>query len=142
MPQCIPTHPIDPRIGVLMRNGAPVFYAFIHGNGKDHLEGTLNEIEQALGVPLSPCSCTNSEVAPASEPYQPSWGSNTGLRRYVVTIVPSVVLYGAGGAIGTREEYVDARNKQEAVREVRQRLREVNDRHDPKYNVTARLDEG
>lgn len=140
MSQCIPAHPIDPRIGMLMRNGAPVFYAFIYGNGNDPFEGTLNEIEHALGVPLSPS--TSAQCAPTQETYQPARQGNTGLRRYVVTIVPSVVVYGASGAISTREEYVDARNKREAVQVVRQRLREVNDRHDPKYNVTARLDEG
>lgn len=40
-------NPTDPRIGILNRQGVPVYYAYIN---EHYTEGTLEQIEQRLGV--------------------------------------------------------------------------------------------
>lgn len=134
-------HPIDPRIGVLMRNGTHVFYAYTQGYSSPALEGTLNEVEAALGVPLSDMVPT-AVVVPAPAPVKlkaPKARTKGQLRRYKVTVKPSVILYSGSHTIGESVEYVDASDRRDAIKQVRQQLSEVNGRFGPKYNVTARL---
>lgn len=130
-------HPLDPRIGVLIRNGSPVFYAFHLGRSADPKEGTLQEVEAALG--LSPRAVSSPNARGKSEvPAKPRGvaGKN---RRYAVTVTPSVTLYSGSLTFGESVEYVDAISRRDAEKQVRQLLREVNGRHGPKYNVVARI---
>lgn len=43
---------LDPRIGILCREGAYVFYAYPNGPGRgaSHIEGSLADVEVALGL--------------------------------------------------------------------------------------------
>lgn len=41
---------MDPRIGILVRGGKPVYYAFTHGHGSEPFEGDLDAVESALGL--------------------------------------------------------------------------------------------
>lgn len=43
-----PLAPSDPRIGVLMKQGHPVYYAHLNANDDGYFEGALVEVEQAL----------------------------------------------------------------------------------------------
>ncbi|EMM5100420.1 hypothetical protein ACK249_003767 [Pseudomonas aeruginosa] len=132
-------HPLDPRIGALLRNGSPVFYAFHLGNGADPIEGTLQEVEAALGLPSRlprPLPVGDNE-----NPQEPAktLGKLGRIRRYAVTVTPSVTLYSGGLTFGETVEHVDAPNRRDAEQQVRQQLRETNGRYGPKYNVVARL---
>lgn len=44
---------MDPRIGILTRDGAQVFYAFVQGYARPPVEGSLASVERALGVRTS-----------------------------------------------------------------------------------------
>jgi len=131
-------HPLDPRVGVLMRNGAPVFYAYHQGHGADPIEGTLQEVEAALGLPHrlhQPLLVDDNEIPQAPKPL----GELGRLRRYAVTVTPSVTLYSGSLTFGETVEHVDALNRRDAEQQVRQQLREANGRYGPKYNVVAQL---
>ncbi|HGO9799641.1 TPA: hypothetical protein ACLEB8_004829 [Pseudomonas aeruginosa] len=41
-------HPIDPRIGVLIRNGVQVFYAFHQGYAAETIEGANGQPAQGI----------------------------------------------------------------------------------------------
>lgn len=41
---------MDPRIGTLIRNGKEVFYAFARGYDRPPVEGSLEAVENALGL--------------------------------------------------------------------------------------------
>lgn len=41
---------MDPRIGTLIREGRPLFYAFVDGYNKPAFEGTRDAVEKQLGV--------------------------------------------------------------------------------------------
>ena len=132
-------HPLDPRIGVLMRNGAPVLYAFHRGNGADPIEGTLQEVEAALGLPPRlPLPLLVDDNENPQAPAKPL-GKLGRIRRYAVTVTPSVTLYSGSLTFGETVEHVDALNRRDAEKQVRQQLREANGRYGPKYNVVARL---
>lgn len=47
---------MDPRIGMLMVNGALVYYAFVNGYHNPEVQGTQAEVEAALGLraPVEP----------------------------------------------------------------------------------------
>lgn len=128
-------HPLDPRIGVQMRNGSYTFYAFHQGYEFDPIEGDLNQVETALGLSPTPLP-RSSHVAlvPAGKRCK-----TVGLRSYVVTVTPTVTLYCGSNTIGESVEYVEASSRRDAERQVRQMLREINGRYMPKYTVTATL---
>lgn len=125
----------DPRIGFLIRNGVQVFYAFPNGYSLAPIEGSLHEVEVALGI--DPAHQATDQGPLESE--VPRCSRKEAMRSYDVTIKPSVTLYSGSQTFGETIERIDARNRREAVKTVRQRLRDVNGRHGPKYNVTARL---
>lgn len=130
-------YPLDPRIGVLMRHGAPVFYAFHQGNGADPVEGTLKEVEASLGLPPRPPLQADAKVGPPA-PVKPMAKLGQ-TRRYAVTVTPTVTLYCGSHTFGETVEHVDALNRRDAEQQVRKQLREENGRYGPKYNVVARL---
>lgn len=41
---------MDPRIGMLNRDGKSVFYAFPHGYDRPAVEGSLRTVERSLGI--------------------------------------------------------------------------------------------
>ncbi|EPJ7982342.1 hypothetical protein L4Z68_001349 [Pseudomonas aeruginosa] len=131
------TYPLDPRIGVLVRNGAAVFYAHVNGYEHEPIEGTLNEVESSLGIALSPVQDVGPEriAPPAPIPGRESGG----LRLYEVTMTPNVITYGGSHTYGEAVEYVYAESRADAERQVRQQLRDTNGRHGPRYKVSARL---
>ncbi|HBO5514538.1 TPA: hypothetical protein L4559_003431 [Pseudomonas aeruginosa] len=130
-------HPLDPRIGVLMRHGAPVFYAFHQGNGADPVEGTLQEVETVLGLPSRPPLQVDANENPQA-PAKPLDKLGR-IRRYAVTVTPSVTLYSGSLTFGETVEHVEALNRRDAEKQVRQQLRDANGQYGPKYNVVARL---
>lgn len=132
-------HPIDPRIGMLIRNGVEVFYAYHEDYDRPPVEGSLQQVESALGLrPVQPKSAIDDQRAAAG----PHRKKTVSARTYAVTIKPSVTLYSGSTTIGDSIELVDAHTRREAVTIVRKRLRDVNGRYGPKYNVTARLADG
>lgn len=131
------THPLDPRIGVLVRNGAAVFYAYLNGYEHEPIEGTLNEVESSLGIALSPAQDIGAERV-ATPDHNPGRESG-GLRLFAVTMTPNVITYGGSHTYGEAVEYVYAKSRADAERQVRQQLRETNGRHGPRYKVSARL---
>lgn len=127
---------IDPRIGVLMRNGSAIFYAYHKGYGAAPVEGGLIEVHAALGI--NPTCDVDEDPSFRRQSVEPSHTA-VRMRRYAVTISPSVILYSGPHTFGETVEYVDAHSRGDAEKQVRQQLREVNGRHGPKYNVAARL---
>lgn len=127
---------LDPRIGVMVRNGANVFYAYVQGYSKPPLEGELADVEVALGIHKQ----RREIVPPSADEVDPHRNALKGkLRSYDVTITPSVTLYSGSSTFGQSVEQVQAHSRREAEKAVRQQLRDVNGRHGPKYNVVARL---
>lgn len=61
---------MDPRIGILMQEGREVFYAFVNGYDKPEYQGTLEQVEIALGL-------RSAKAAPKLKT----------LRTYVVTLM-------------------------------------------------------
>lgn len=125
----------DPRIGVLIRDGAEIFYAFHNGYSQPPVQGSLSEVEVALGI--CPTLQEGSSVVPRGNVKSRDTQKGA-MRSYDVTIKPSVTLYSGSFTYGEHIERVDARNRREAEKTVRRRLQEVNGRHAPKYNISAR----
>ncbi|HGM8087199.1 TPA: hypothetical protein ACKP9S_003570 [Pseudomonas aeruginosa] len=132
-------HPIDPRIGILIRNGVEVFYAYHEGYDRPPVEGSLQQVETALGIRSAQPEISIDDQCAVSDPQSKK---SLSARTYAVTIKPSVTLYSGSATIGDSVELVDAHTRQEAATIVRKRLRDVNGRYCPKYNVTARLADG
>jgi hypothetical protein len=130
--------PLDPRIGMLVQAGRNVFYAYAAGYDSDPVSGSLNEIEQALGLPLTPSTAkaTTLHLVGDAAPEMPA----TKLKRYAVTVTPSVTLYCSGQTFGESIEHVYAESRTAAIRDVRERVREANGRYGPKITYSARLD--
>lgn len=132
-------HPIDPRIGMLIRNGVEVFYAYHEGYDRPPVEGSLHQVEITIGIrSAQPITVTNDQCIASG----PQSKKSVLTRTYEVTIKPSVTLYSGSTTIGDSVELVDAHTRRDAVQIVRKRLRDVNGRYGPKYNVTARLADG
>lgn len=132
-------HPIDPRIGMLIRNGVEVFYGYHEGYDRPPVEGSLQQVETALGIRSAQPEISIDDQWAVSDPHSIK---SLSARTYAVTIKPSVTLYSGSTTIGDSVELVDAHTRREAVTIVRKRLRDVNGRYGPKYNVTARLADG
>jgi hypothetical protein len=131
------SHPLDPRIGVLVRNSAAVYYAYLNGYEHEPIEGTLNEVESSLGIALTPAQDVGPERIASPAPL--SGRESGGLRLFAVTMTPNVITYGGSHTYGEAVEYVYAESRTDAERQVRQQLRETNGRHGPRYKVSARL---
>ncbi|HGN3115184.1 TPA: hypothetical protein ACKRQV_001268 [Pseudomonas aeruginosa] len=132
-------NPIDPRIGMLIRNGVEVFYAYHEGVNRPPVEGSLQQVETALDIRSAQPEIAIDDQFAVSDP---QCKKPLSARTYAVTVKPSVTLYSGSVTIGESVEMVDAHTRREAVNIVRQRLRDVNGRFGPKYNVTARLADG
>jgi len=98
------TQVMDPRIGQLIRDGRAVHYAFVNGYSADPIEGTLEQVEIALGL-----------RRPAARPGK--------LVRRVITLKPYLVhiekKYPAWDEVGGFDWPIDARNGKEAVQKAR-----------------------
>lgn len=111
---------LDPRIGTLVRGQETVFYAFVNGYHADPLEGTLEQVEAALGLrPATP----GTRVVPTPAPRRCAQPSRD-LREYAVTVTPSIVTYSGGAYTGgaTHGEYtvqVFARSHAKALQKAR-----------------------
>lgn len=108
---------MDARIGQLMRNGAIVHYAFVNGYDSDPVEGTLAEIEVALGL-RSP-AISKPSAAPAA--------SRRVVRRpvrqariYLVTVTPRFTLYAGSWASLPYTTEVIADSGRSAIRRERE----------------------
>lgn len=133
---------LDPRIGILSRAEGIAFYAYDRGYDYEPVKGSLNEVERAIGIPLSsvaPCDQEGLNVTPGKPLRKIVAGEMNKLKRYAVTAIPSVVLYSSGAIIGESVEYVDAVNRSDAIQQVRKRIREVNGRYGPRFTFTAKL---
>lgn len=90
---------LDPRIGTLVRGQETVFYAFVNGYHADPLEGTLEQVEVALGLrqaaPVRKAAVT--VLSPATRRRAPDAKD---LRKYTVTVTPSIVTYAGGSYTG------------------------------------------
>lgn len=93
---------MDSRIGMLMRDGQPVYYAFANGHDKPAIEGSLSTVELALGLRLS--------AAPSAKPAP---------RDFDVTVTPRMLTYGSHGTNGTYTVPVVATTHAEAIKQAR-----------------------
>lgn len=102
---------MDPRIGILMREGKRVFYAYPSGYREAPVEGSLAKVLaslQALDGSL-PGAPQGDRLAPRS----------TRIHAYVVTVQPLFTVYSGTATLGTYEVTVNAPNAREACRSVR-----------------------
>lgn len=113
---------LDPRIGMLCKEGKTVYYALLHGYGKPETQGTLEEIEVALGLrpPIAPRQEDDEEEAVQSRPTE-----RGGLRPYLVTITPKLVTFAGSQTFGESTERVYAKSRTEAIKKVRSQVREA-----------------
>ena len=137
MTELIQPYPTDPRIGILMRVGVHVFYAYLSGHGNPPFEGTLAEVERALGV-VPASGATPPKVISNPKPRKTVEQLS---RRYLVSVVPEMVTYSSQHTHGAWSEHLYAESNSKAVSEMRRRIREENGRHDIRYKITARIDE-
>lgn len=130
-------HPSDPRIGMIIRGGAPIFYAYHQGYTADPIEGTLDAVEAALGISYG--HRAESPAAPRAVSQSRTSIASARLRRYAVAVSPLITVYSGNQTLGESVEYVFALNRRDAEKQVRQMLRETNGRHAPRCKVSARL---
>lgn len=112
---------LDPRIGTLVRGQETVFYAFVNGYHADPLEGTLEQVETALGLRRQASPAIRVVPSPAPRRRAPT---SRVLREYTVTVTPSIVTYAGGSYTGgaTYGEYtvqVFARSHAKALQKAR-----------------------
>lgn len=88
---------MDPRIGILIREGTNVYYAFVNGYDAEPVEGTRAEVEVALGIreaseasDSEPAVAPEDALPPGSDEYivtmrskYPAWDETPGLLRVV-----------------------------------------------------------
>lgn len=111
---------MDPRIGVL---NSGVHYAFVNGYDQPEVRGTREQVEVALGL----------RTAPAARARRlPS------LKRYEVTVTPSVVGHSSAGAHGQYVEEVDALNSRDAITKARRAYRDEEGRFAPVATFRAK----
>jgi hypothetical protein len=109
---------MDPRIGIL---NSGVHYAFVNGYDQPEVRGTREQVEVALGL------------RPAARPRQlPS------LKRYEVTVTPSVIGHSSAGAHGAYVEEVDALNSRDAITQARRAYRDEEGRFAPVATYRAK----
>jgi len=115
---------MDPRIGLICRDGISVYYAFLDGPDKPPLEGTLEEVESALG--LHPAEQKN---VPAKQL----------LREFIVTVTPSMRVYAGPAALDQYQKSVWACSHAQAIRATREERREIEGRHAVSATYRAQL---
>ncbi|MFA6230992.1 MAG: hypothetical protein WC617_12600 [Rhodanobacter sp.] len=133
---------LDPRIGTLVRGMETVYYAFVHGYQADPLEGSLEQVEVALGLRQAPSA--QAEAPPSPVPARRRLASSgTALREYTVTVTPSVVTYAGGSYTGsaTFGEYtvqVLAKSHAQALQKARRERRDEEGRFGVPASFKAR----
>ena len=110
---------MDARIGILTRAGRPVFYAFARGYDAPAVEGTLDEVEAALGI---------SKAKP-----RPS------LRDWNVTVTPRTIAYCGTSTLSAYTVTITARTRGEAIKAARQQRNDEEGRYAPRATFTAKL---
>lgn len=101
---------IDPRIGVLMRRGRVVYYAYAHGYDRPPTEGSLKRVMACLGL--------RSRAR-----------SVQGARVFVVTVTPRWLTYGSHGENGSYTIEVTAPTRDVAIAKARQERRHEEGRY-------------
>lgn len=104
---------MDPRIGVLNRAGRPVFYAFVDGYDKPAAEGSLGDVEAALGL--------RAAIAAPGKPRV--------LREFSVTVTPRVVTYAGSAVLGEYAVTVFAESAAKAISAARRMRRDEEGAH-------------
>ena len=120
-----PQRPQDPRIGVLMREGRTVYYAFVRGYGQPATEGSLETVEAALGLRRRPPGVA---------------GNHAPVRSYVVTVTPKMLTYGSHGVNGPYDVTVLAKSRAEAIQRARRDRWLEEGRHGVPATYRARLE--
>lgn len=117
---------MDPRIGVLMREGQHVFYAYTEGYSLPPVEGGLGEVQRALMGAAAAATGTRSGPAPSA-------ADRSRLHRYIVEVIPRITVYAGTSTYGSYEVEVTARTSREACSKVRADRR----REDGRFVVPA-----
>lgn len=120
---------MDARIGQLIRDGKPIFYAFPRGYGQPPVEGNLAQVEMALGLRAG---AKERKTAPAKRQ----------LRKYLVTVTPSIVTYSGTHASDEYTLSMWAYSRSEAISKAREQRRENEGRYAVKATFKARLSLG
>ena len=118
----VTSHLIDRRIGVLVREGVQLFYAF---KDADYFEGaTANGVKAWLdGLPAEPAEAAVEASAKTRGSVKPKHV----IRRFVVEVTPKMKVYAGGWQNGVHTAEVYAASGREAVAKARRDYRENND---------------
>jgi hypothetical protein len=129
---------MDSRIGVLMVNGAHVYYAFLRGNAEPETVGTREEIEVALGIRSPEALAVEHQDLQTKAPSKPRL---TTLRSYVVTITPSVVTFAGSHTAGEYTVTKVAVSRNDAISQAREDRRNNEGRHGVSAKFRAHLEQ-
>lgn len=129
---------MDSRIGVLMVNGAHVYYAFLRGDAEPETLGTREEIEVALGIRAPAVLDVADQALPNSAHSTPRLKP---LRSYVVTITPSVVTFAGSHTAGEYTVTKVAVSSNDAISQARDDRRNNEGRHGVPAKFRAKLEE-
>lgn len=128
-----------PDIGVLNSGKC---YVFLNGHGldKEPFYGTEAECEAAIAKRDGVADPIPVEAAPAvtATPAKPRPKKRT-LREYILSFKPSQVMYAGTCVMGDSEERVMAFDRNDALKQGREIIRDDVGRYGPKYTITARL---
>lgn len=105
---------LDPRIGMVVRGGRKVYYAFVDGYDKPAKEGTLAEIEATLG--LKPAPTPTAEKVAASR------------KQFEVTVTPKEQRWTGQHQSGEYTVIVSAKTRDEAISKAREQYNFENGR--------------
>jgi len=111
---------IDPRIGVLMRQGRVVYYAYANGYDRPPTEGSLKRVMASLGLRSRARDLGHA-------------------RLFIVTVTPRWLTYGSHGVNGPYVVEVRAPSRAVAIAKVRQERRFEEGRHGVPADYRARL---
>lgn len=123
---------MDARIGQLMRSGAIVHYAYVNGYGAEPVEGTLEQVEIALGLRAAPVTPTPIKpVRKAGTKRAPAY------RDYIVHITKK---YPAWYEVGGFDHRVSATSAKAAISQARKDMARdcMFDRFDGAITYTVR----
>lgn len=117
--QDVTSHLIDSRIGVLIREGVQLYYAFVDGEYVE--DATAQRIKARLdGLPVEAAEApakTEDSVA----------GQKAAFRRFVVEVTPKIKVYAGGWQNGVYTAEFYAANGRDAISKARREYRENND---------------
>lgn len=135
---------MDPRIGMLMREGTTVHYAFLDGYDQPAFEGTLEAVEEALGLRSSGIARRSScqAVPPSESAPRPRRSGAGSLKDYIVTVTPKYVVYCGSFTEQEHELEVTAATARDAIRQVRKQRRAEDGRHTTPATYRARQASG